>query len=348
MTRIGKWIAAVCLDAVCLAALCLVAACLFLFAPAAMAQQPTRTAAAARCCRVPAGTVVMVELAEPVSTKTHKPGDTFALRLAEPVVVQGQIVLRAGDAGIGEVVESAKPGLGGKSAKLVLAARSLSAPGGADLPLKGLQLSGAGKGHETAATALGIGGIVFLPAGIAGIALHGGDVTFPAGVHATAKLVSTVTLRSLGRAPKGAGKIAAPVDAVGPIDIPAPPAGQGQVIFFRKKSILGTGQWFNVREDGKALGKLVNGAYFVQPEAPGAHTFTAKTEPEFRDKLTLKIDAGETYFVEGILTKGVVICVADLTPSDRIAFNAAAKDLKPAGPPEDEQPKEDGPGKPAR
>ena len=338
MTRIVTWIAAVSLGASCLGA----------SFGAALAQQPTRTAAAARCCRLPAGTVVMIELAEPISTKTHKPGDTFAIRLAEPVVVSGQLVLRAGTTGIGEVVESAKPGLGGKAAKLILAARSLTAPGGAELPLKGLQLSGAGKGRENAATALGIGGIVFLPAGIAGIALHGGDVSIPAGTQATAKLIHTATLRSLGRAPKGAGKIAAQVAEVGPIAVPAPPKGQGQVVFFRRKSLLGTGQWFNVREDGKALGKLSNGAYFVQPEGPGQHTFTAKTEPEFKDKLTLKIDAGETYFVEGMLTHGVVIGVADLTPSDPVAFNAAAKDLKLADAPGDDQLKEEPQEKAAR
>jgi len=108
-------------------------------------------------------------------------------------------------------------------------------------------------------------------------------------------------------------------------------------VFFRRKSLLGTGQWFNVREEGKALGKLTNGAYFVLPAVPGLHTYTAATEPEFKDRLTLKIDAGETYFVEGVLTKGVVIGVADLTPSDQAAFYAAVKSLKsaesPAKPP---------------
>ena len=34
-----------------------------------------------------------------------------------------------------------------------------------------------------------------------------------------------------------------------------------------------------------------------------------------------------------MLTHGVVIGVADLTPSDRATFNAAAKDLKPADQP---------------
>jgi hypothetical protein len=313
-------------------ALLIAALLLALAAPgeAVLAQQPTRTAAARRCCRVAAGTVVMVQLAEPVSTKTHKTGDTFAIRLAEPVVVQGQIVMPAGTVGVGEVDNASKPGLGGKGAKLVLSARSLNGPGGQTLPLKGLQLAGVGKGHVGAATALGLGGIGFAPLGFIGIAIHGGDVTFPANTEATAKLANTATLKSLGKAPRGTGKVAAPVEAAGPIDIAAPAKGLGQVVFFRRKSLLGTGQWFNVREDGKALGKLTNGAWFIQAEPPGAHTFTAKTEPEFKDRLTLKIDAGETYFVEGVLTHGVVIGVADLTPSDRAAFNDAARELKPA------------------
>jgi hypothetical protein len=330
--------------------LLIAALCLALAAPgeAVLAQQPTRTAAARRCCRVPAGTVVMVQLADPVSTKTHKTGDTFAIRLAEPVVVQGRIVLPTGTVGVGEVTDAAKPGLGGKGAKLVLSARSLTGPGGAELPLKGLQLSVNGKGHATAATALGLGGLGFAPLGVAGIIMHGGDATLPAGTQATAKLATSATLRSLGKAPKGAGQIAATPEAVGPIEISAPAKGAGQVVFFRKKSLLGTGQWFNVREDGKALGKLTNGAWFVQAESPGSHTFTAKTEPEFKDRLTLKIDAGETYFVEGVLTHGVVIGIADLTPSDRAAFNAAAKDLKPAGPAGEDQLKEEQQEKAAR
>ena len=297
---------------------------------AALAQQPTRTAAARRCCRVPAGTVMMVELAEPVSTKTHKTGDTFAIRLAEPVVVQGQVVLQAGTMGVGEVTDASRSGFGGKGGKLVLSVRSLKGPGGSDLPLKGLQLAGVGKGHAGAATALGAAGIAFLPLGVVGIALHGGDVTIPAGTQATAKLSSAATLRSLGKAPKGAGQVAVAATEEGPIALPPPTKGMGQVVFFRQKSVLGTGQWFNVREDGKALGKLTNGAWFALDEPPGPHTFTAKTEPEFKDKLTLKVDAGEIYFVEGTLTHGVVIGIADLTPSDRGAFNAAAKDLKPA------------------
>jgi hypothetical protein len=290
---------------------------------------PAVAARPAACCRTPAGTVVQVELTDAVSTKTQKSGDAFAFRLAQPLIVNGRIVLRTGTPGVGEVIESAKPGLGGKAAKLVLVAKYLK-QGRRRVPLRGMQLAAAGRGNVAAAQAVGLTGIAFGPLGLMGFAVKGGDAVFPAGTLALAKVSVATTLPPLGRAPAGAVSPSAPDVVEGSIQIPPPPAGQGQVVFFRSKSILGTGQWFNVREGGQALGKLTNGAYFVQTVAPGLHTYTAKTEPEFNDRLKIQVDPGETYFVEGMLTKGVIIGAADLAPSNRAAFNKAAKTLKPA------------------
>jgi hypothetical protein len=291
-----------------------------------------RPAHASRCCRVPAGTMVQVELADGVSTKTQKAGDSVALRLSQPLIVNGQVVLRAGARGLGQVVESAKPGMGGKPAKLVLAGRYLTGPGGAQVPLQALQLSGAGRNNAMAAQAAGLGGIAFMPLGFVGLAVRGGDVTFPRGTLATARVAGDMTLPSRGKATRAQlaalSRYSKADEQTGLIDIPPPPPGQGQVVFFRAKSLLGTGQWFKVREGGQSLGKLSNGAYFVQVEAPGAHAFTATEEPELKDRLRLEIDAGETYYVEGGLAKGVVVGAAFLSPSDRASFDAAAKDLK--------------------
>jgi hypothetical protein len=302
--------------------------------------RPAHAPARASCCRAPAGTVVEVELVDPVSTKTQKTGDTFALRLAAPMVVNGQIVLRAGARGVGQVVEAARPGLGGKPAELVLAARYIER-GRARVPLQGLRLAAAGHDNSKAAQVVGLSGIVFGPLGLVGMAVQGGNVDFPAGTRATARLASDVTLPALGRASHAmiaaaAVSTAGAVDAAtgGWIEIPPPPAGSGQVVFFRRKSLLGTGQWFNVRENGKALGKLSNGAYFVEVATPGPHTYTATSEPELKDHLTLEVAPGESYFVEGTLTKGLVIGAADLSPSDRARFDEASKDLKLAAAPE--------------
>jgi len=304
-----------------------------LFALAA-APALARTAA---CCRAPAGTLVQVELAEPVGTLSYKTGATFALRLAAPLIVNGRIVLRAGTPGVGDIVESSKAGMGGKPAKLVLAARYLQ-KGGVHVPLEGLQLAAGGRNNGTAASAVGLTGLIFGPLGFVGLAVSGGDVTFPAGTKATAKLAADVALPSLGLATRAqiaaaaATARAAAEAPAGAIAIPPPPSGQGQVVFFRRKSVLGTAQWFKVREGGQALGKLTNGAYFVQVTTPGTHTYTSVYEPEFKDHLTLQIDAGETYFVEGAITKALIVGQADLSPSSRAAFDKASKDLKPAPP----------------
>ena len=211
-----------------------------------------RTSTHYSCCRVRAGTTVEVELADQVSTKTQKAGDTFALRLAAPLIVDGKLILRAGAGGMGDVLEASHPGMGGKAAKLVLEARYLT-DGKRRVPLQGLQLAAAGRSSATEASAAGLMGIAFFPLGFVGLAVKGGDVVFPVGTRATAELATNVTLPSLGRAPPSAIAAAAAATAPipeGSITVPPPPPGRGQVVFFRKRTLLGTGQWFNVRRVG--------------------------------------------------------------------------------------------------
>jgi hypothetical protein len=297
--------------------------------PTPYAETPTLRSA---CCVAPAGTAVAVQLTDAVGTREMKAGDAFALRLAAPLIIDGQVVLPAGAAGLGRVVQSSGPGLGGKGAKLVVAADYLSV-GGVSIPLQGLQLAGTGKDQSLAASAASIGaGLIFMPLGLVGFAVRGGDIEIPAGAAASAKIAQTVALRPIAAATR---QDYAQVRAVfgdapatnGWVEVPPPPPGMGQVVFFRTPSLLGTGQWFNVRENGVALGKLTNGAYFIAPVTPGLHSFTATSEPEFKDRLTLRIDPGETYYVEGVMTKGLLIGAADLTPSDKTRFDAASGEL---------------------
>ena len=290
------------------------------------------------CCRVPAGVVVEIALANRVSTKHQKTGDTFALKLAEPLIFEHRILAPAGAPGVGEVIQATRPGMGGKPAKLVLAARYVEVRG-RRVPLEGLQLAASGKSEAMAAQAVGLSGIAFGPLGFIGLAVPGGNVDFAAGTAATAELARDVVLPPLGPAPRGASDAAFALrdpGATGQIAIAPPPSGKGQVVFFRARSLMGTGQWFKVRENGAALGKLSNGAYFVRVTDPGVHVYTATTEPEAKDKLRLEVDPGETYYVEGQLTKGLAIGVPDIIPSDHAAFDKASKSLKLAPPPEAE------------
>jgi hypothetical protein len=279
---------------------------------------------------------VEVELAQPVSTKTQKAGDSFSLRLAAPLIVNGQMLLRKGTPGIGEVITASRPGFGGKAAKLVLAAQYLNA-NGRRIPLEGLQLARSGRNNAGAASTIGLTGLIFAPLGLAGLAVHGGNVELPEGLKASAKISTDVVLASLGRAqapPIAAETASTDEDATehAAIDIPQPPPGKGEVVFFRKKSLLAFGQWYKVRENGTAICKLTSGAYCIVVTAPGPHTYTAKFEPEVNDHLTLRIGPGDVYYVEGTTSKALLLGAADLLPSDHESFADASKHLKPAPP----------------
>jgi hypothetical protein len=96
--------------------------------------------------RVPAGSVVLLELGEDLSSKTAKRGDTFAIRLARPIMLGDVVVVPAGTPGRGEVIE-ADTGRGKllrsfQPTKLVLAARYLEL-NGARIPLRALHMSAA-------------------------------------------------------------------------------------------------------------------------------------------------------------------------------------------------------------
>lgn len=129
------------------------------------------------------GSPVIVELVEPVSSRSHKRGDRFAIRLAAPVTLDGKVVLPTGTTGIGEVVDAGSAGMLGKPAKLVLAARYLNLDG-RHVPLRTLRLGAVGKDNTNSVM---VGS--FVPyAGLLAIFIRGGEIEIPAGALAQAKL----------------------------------------------------------------------------------------------------------------------------------------------------------------
>jgi hypothetical protein len=131
----------------------------------------------------PAGTKVVIELTEPVSSKTGKHGDMFALKLAKPLVVGGEVLIPAGAPGMGQVVDASSSGFMGRPSKLVLAARYLEVDG-RRVPLRSLELGLAGE-DKTATVAV----MSSLPyVGITSLLIKGGEIEAFAGTTATAKL----------------------------------------------------------------------------------------------------------------------------------------------------------------
>jgi hypothetical protein len=112
--------------------------------------------------------------------------------------------------------------------------------------------------------------------------------------------------------------------------VAAPPAGKGQVVFFRQSKMMGAAIGLKIREGETDVVKLGNGKYFVAVVEPGTHLYT--TGGEAKDALTPEVEAGETYYVSGAIGMGVVAGRSNLAPSDEATFAGLSKKLKPAKP----------------
>ncbi len=104
------------------------------------------------------------------------------------------------------------------------------------------------------------------------------------------------------------------------------PADKAQIVFFRPSKMLGGAIGFKVREGEQELGKLRSGNYFIYLAEPGTHEYTVHSEA--KDVLTMEVEAGETYFVQGTISMGVLAGRPNLSPSDEATFTAIASKLK--------------------
>jgi len=144
------------------------------------------------------GTLVLIELAEPVSSRTIKRGDMFKIRLAAPVKLGDRTVIPAGVSGMGQVVDAAPSGTLGRPAKLLLAARYLDVDG-TQVRLRAMQLGRVGTDETGVVLATS-----FIPyVGFLGAFLHGGEIEIPAGTPASAKLAADVPAAPPTAAPPG-------------------------------------------------------------------------------------------------------------------------------------------------
>lgn len=160
---------------------------------------------------VPADTPVWLETVQPLSSAALKRGDAFALRVAEPVVVDGVVVVPAGAACHGEVIHADRSRGGGKPGELLLAARYIE-HGGRRIPLRGFRLSGAGR--EKTGAALGAALVV----GPFAMFVRGGQIEIPVGARAQARFTEALDLLS---APAVASAAPAPASVSNPAATPS-------------------------------------------------------------------------------------------------------------------------------
>jgi len=143
-----------------------------------------------------ADTEIHLRLLAPVASNTHKRGERFPLEVAEPVMVDGAIVIPAGAQGEGEVVHAAKSGFGGRAGELILVSRLLHV---GDQTVK-LRSFSAGNGADRVNLALGLSFVVV------GLFVNGKDIALPAGTNVFAKVATDHSLPALAPGP-------APVEA---------------------------------------------------------------------------------------------------------------------------------------
>ena len=114
-----------------------------------------------------------------------------------------------------------------------------------------------------------------------------------------------------------------------PATEPAVSAGEGQtgtIVFFREKKFKGAAVRYKVRENGTELCKLANGTFCTVQAAAGKHTYMVHSEA--KDALTLEVDPGETYYVIGGISMGILAGHPHLTPSTKEAFEGMKDKLK--------------------
>lgn len=148
--------------------------------------QTENSAASLQTTKVPAGTIIELEFIETLSSATSKTGQTFALRLREPITIDGQPVVPAGTMGGGEVIDASRSGMGGRSGKLILSGRYLEFQG-QRVRIRGLQSISAGKDRSRTV----VNATILVPqVGFLVGFIQGGETVVTSGTVATAQLAT--------------------------------------------------------------------------------------------------------------------------------------------------------------
>lgn len=175
-----------------------------------------KPAPAVRTATLPAGTIVIVRLNQALGSKISQNGETFSATVAQPVEVNGRVVVPQGAEATGTVEEAAPLGRfkGGSRLRIVLTSVTVN---GAQVPLQTAAYSRVqkGKGKRTAGIIGGgaglgaiigglagggkgaaIGALAGAGAGTAGAAFTGNkEIVFPAESTVSFKLLQPVEIR---------------------------------------------------------------------------------------------------------------------------------------------------------
>ena len=108
--------------------------------------------------------------------------------------------------------------------------------------------------------------------------------------------------------------------------IPAPPAGKGQVVFYRGGGLSGIALGCGINSGSARISALGAGRYFILPVEPGPSSYTVKSEAV--DELTLEVGPDETAYVKCAIKMGIMVGRPDLAPGSKDDFDKRSPKLK--------------------
>ena len=124
-------------------------------------------AAAAGTVPLAGGTAVPVHLASELSSSTAKPGQTFRIVAAAPVVVNGWVAIKKGATGQGTVRAATPAGKSGRQGTLSVAFDWIYGADGSKVPLAAIQRNQSGKNKTGSSNAANVGATLLLgPVGL--------------------------------------------------------------------------------------------------------------------------------------------------------------------------------------
>jgi hypothetical protein len=263
---------------------------------------------------------VEVEFLATLSSGGSHVGDMFPIRLAKPASLDNGETLPVGLMGLGEVVEAKPAGGGGAPGVLVLALRYLDHHG-RKIALRSLQQNMVGRDRVNEMRRHGsLSLAVALPMSMLGMATRGGNIVVAKGSYALADVAGEPVATAAAPAPSADW----PEKAA--LDVPPPPKGMGQVVFYRPDSLSWKMIGCTIREDDRKVSSLGSGRWFAYVAPAGVHAFRVTSETS--DSLRLNVEAGETQYVSCRLRASVLIARPVIRPEAASGFHAALSGLK--------------------
>ena len=151
---------------------------------------PSHRAIAQAVVQLPAGTMILLATDSTLAPAQLNIGDIVQLTVAADVVIDGQVVIKAGAEAVGEITASKENNLIGIAAKMGLAIRSVQAVDGTIVPLHGTKLV---EGKDKMALSIGLSLLCCVLFAL----MKGGEATIASGtqIEATIATMTPIEVR---------------------------------------------------------------------------------------------------------------------------------------------------------